>query len=419
MAHPRSFDVAVLGAGMVGISAALHLLKRGRSVVLIDRRGPAEETSYGNAGILQSEGVVPYAFPREIDRIVRAALNMTSEAHIHWRALPAIAGPIMAYWKNSAPERMAKSAVAFAPLAARCIAEHEALMADAGTSALMRRTGYLKLFRSQAALDKEAATEAAIKRTYGVNYEVLDAQGITALEPHLRGDFAGAVLMPDPVSVSDPGKLGQSYAALFEKLGGTIAKGDAMTLAEADGGWHVTTDAGDVTAREAVVALGPWSADLMTRFGYRVPLFVKRGYHMHYRPAAGSNATLARPVFDSDGGYVLTSMTRGIRLTTGAEFALRDAAPSPVQLGKVEPMARALMPLGERVEPEPWMGRRPCLPDMLPMIGAAPRHKGLWCDFAHQHWGFTLGPVSGRLIAEMMTGEAPFTDPAPYRVDRF
>jgi D-amino-acid dehydrogenase len=151
--------------------------------------------------------------------------------------------------------------------------------------------------------------------------------------------------------------------------------------------------------------------------GYDLPLAVKRGYHMHYH-AAGS-ARLNHPVVDSEPGYCLTPMTRGIRLTTGAEFALRDAARTPLQLGRAEPIARALFPLAERLDSEPWMGARPCTPDMLPVIGRAPRHFNLWFAFGHAHQGFTLGPVTGRLIAEMATGEPPFLDPAPYRADRF
>jgi len=116
---------------------------------------------------------------------------------------------------------------------------------------------------------------------------------------------------------------------------------------------------------------------------------------------------------------VLAPMVRGIRLTTGAEFARRDAPPTPVQIERTEPMARKLLPLGERLDDKPWMGARPCLPDMLPVIGPAPRHKGLWFDFGHQHHGFTLGPVSGRLIADLVTVAEPFTDPAPYSVTRF
>jgi D-amino-acid dehydrogenase len=112
-------------------------------------------------------------------------------------------------------------------------------------------------------------------------------------------------------------------------------------------------------------------------------------------------------------------MARGVRLTTGAEFARRDDPPSSAHLDRLEPFGRELFPLAERRDPQPWLGRRPCLPDMAPVIGPAPRHKGLWFDFGHQHLGLTLGPVSGLLLAQMMAGEAPFVDPAPFRADRF
>ena len=112
-------------------------------------------------------------------------------------------------------------------------------------------------------------------------------------------------------------------------------------------------------------------------------------------------------------------MSKGIRLTTGVEFADRDAPPSPIQLNRDELLARGLFPLGGRLEPTPWMGRRPCLPDMVPVIGRGERHRGLWFAFGHAHHGFTLGPVTGRLLAETMTGETPFTDPSHYSASRF
>jgi D-amino-acid dehydrogenase len=144
---------------------------------------------------------------------------------------------------------------------------------------------------------------------------------------------------------------------------------------------------------------------------------VKRGYHLHYR--AEGNAALARPVLDEEGGYVITPMQRGIRLTTGVEFARRDAPKTPVQLKRTEALARGLFPLGGRVDPEPWMGARPVFPDSRPVIGPAPRHKDLWLAFGHQHLGFTLGPATGRLLAELMTGEKTFIDPTPFSVERF
>ena len=186
----------------------------------------------------------------------------------------------------------------------------------------------------------------------------------------------------------------------------------------ADGaGWKVATRDGWISAPAVVVALGPWSDTVTRAQGIKLPFGVKRGYHMHYR--AEGNATLSRPVIDTTYGYAMTQMTRGIRVTTGAEFATRDAPTNPVQLDRVEPLARAAFPLAERVETEPWLGRRPCLPDMLPIVGQAAGKKGLWMNFGHHHLGFTLGPVTGRLLAEMMTGEKPFTDPHPYRAERF
>ena len=175
---------------------------------------------------------------------------------------------------------------------------------------------------------------------------------------------------------------------------------------------------GPIEAGEAVLALGAWADRVTDRLGYRMPLAAKRGYHMHY--GASGNATLTHPVADAERGYMLAPMARGIRLTTGVEFADHEAAKTPVQLGRAEPLARDLLPrLGERLDPEPWMGLRPCTPDMMPVIGPAPRHAGLWFAFGHAHHGLTLGPVTGRLVAEMLTGDKPFVDPAPYRADRF
>ena len=112
-------------------------------------------------------------------------------------------------------------------------------------------------------------------------------------------------------------------------------------------------------------------------------------------------------------------MEQGIRLTTGAEFADRDAPPTPVQLERVMPAAENLFPLGEPVEEQPWLGSRPCFADSRPVVGRAPGRPGLWLCYGHGHYGLTLGPITGRLIAEMMTGATPVMDPAPFSAERF
>ncbi len=410
-------DVIVLGAGMVGISAALALQARGRSVALVDRRPAAEETSFGNAGLIQREGVVPYAFPREWRTIVRSALNQTTQSNLHWRAVPALAPFLYRYWRHGTPERIEATARAAVPLVERCLSEHEALIEAAGSGALVRKTGYLKVFRSQAGLEAELETGEKARRLWGVGSETKTDAELREIEPHLTGPLAGGILMPQPWSVSDPSALGKSYAELFVRRGGTFVTADAGTLHRSDDGWRVLRVEGAISARHVVVAMGPWTGALLRRLGVTLPFFVKRGYHMHYKPLG--NAVPSRPIVDGDSGFLLSSMARGIRLTTGAEFASHEAEPTPVQLGKVEPIARALFPLSDRVDPSPWLGARPCLPDMLPMIGPVPGKSGLWIDAGHHHLGFTLGPVSGRLLAEMMTGGETFADPRPYRVDRF
>jgi D-amino-acid dehydrogenase len=414
---PETADCIVLGAGIVGVATALQLQRRSRATVLVDRRGPSEETSFGNATLIERSSVYPYMFPRGAGDLLRYALNRTTEAHYHLAHLPRLAPWLYRYWRASTREGTLKIAAAALPLIENCLDEHRRLAAEADCAEMLRPTGWLDLFRSEAKL-AAAVADFRSREPYGVVYEVLDPAAIAAREPHLAGPFVGGIHLKDPVSVSDPHRYALALVRRFEALGGRFVSGDARSLVRAGGGWSVSGERGAIAARDCVVAMGPWASDVFRPLGYRIPLEVKRGYHMHYRPKG--NAVLNHPMLDADTGFLLVPMGDGtIRLTTGAEFADRDAPKTPVQLARAEPVARAIFPLGERADAEPWMGRRPCLPDMLPVIGPAPRHAGLWFAFGHQHHGLTNAAVTGRLIAEMITGEETFCDPRPYRADRF
>jgi D-amino-acid dehydrogenase len=409
-------DAIVLGAGIVGVSAALHLVKRGLAVALIDRRGAGEETSYGNTGIIEGNTLFAHAFPKGFGALLRIALKQAPEANYHLSALPQLARWLLAYRANTRGSRALQFAEAMRPLYANAVAEHEALMAESGATRYLRKDGWLKLYRSDASF---AATER--ERDYaselGLTHRALSPGEARALEPSLAPVFQRGVHWPEAASVSNPLAVTKAYASQFTLLGGITLNGDARTLRRSGAGWRVDTDEGPLDAKEAVVALGPWAPDVLGPLGIRLPLAFKRGYHRHYRPQG--NAGLTRPIVDTDFGYCLAPMEQGIRLTTGAEFAARDDAPTPVQIDRVLPSARALFPLGDGIEAQPWMGSRPCFADSRPVIGRAPGQPGLWLDYGHAHWGLTLGPVSGRLIAEMITGAEPFCDPAPYAAERF
>jgi D-amino-acid dehydrogenase len=414
-------DVIVLGAGIVGTSVALHLAKRGLAVALVDRGGTGEATSYGNTGIIEGNTIFPAAFPSDWATLLAIAFKRSPVANYHLSFLPKIAPWLAAFHTYSQPAKLLETSQAMRPLFARAVAEHEALAAEAGAEKYFRQTGWLKLYRSDHSF-AGAARELELAASLGIANVAMDADAARALEPSLNPVFRHAVHWTGAVSLSNPLAVTRAYAPRFAALGGLSFTGDARSLHRNGTAWRVETASGPLDAAEVVVALGPWMRDLLDPLGLKLPLAVKRGYHRHYRPQG--NAALARPVLDADNGYVITPMEQGVRLTTGAEFAARDAPATPVQFDRLMPAARELFPLGEAVETQAiggktWLGARPCFADSRPVIGRAPKLSGLWLACGHAHWGLTLGPVTGRLVAEMMTGTTPFCDPAPYAAERF
>ena len=408
-------DVLVLGAGIVGLSLALKLQERGQEVVLVDQGEPGTATSFGNAGLIERSSVFPYAFPRDLKTLVTHALGRSTAAHYHWRALPSLWPWMRLYWQHSSPINYPKAIQGALPLVEHSWSEHLPLIQAADAQHLVNERGWIKVFRTQESA-RQSTDMAQASRAYGLQVKLLSSAQLQALEPALKPGLLGGVHYPDSMQIQDPQALSLAYARLFEKRGGRFIKGDARSLQSARAGWSVKTDAGHQQAEQVVLALGPWGEDMARQLGYRLPMGRKRGYHMHFK---GEGAVLQHTIVDVDNGYALAPMLKGLRLTTGAEFALLDAPATPVQLERIEPIARTLTGLGERLDAKPWLGSRPCTPDMLPIIGPAPNHPGLWFNFGHAHHGLTQAASSGRLLAELISGETPYADPGAYRLERF
>ena len=409
-------DAIVLGAGIVGTSIALHLLKRGLAVALVDRRGPGEATSYGNAGVIEGNTLFPHAFPSDFMALLKVALKQAPEANYHLSFLPQVAPWLWAYRQNTQLDGRLKFAKLMRPLFARALAEHEVLIAESKSERYLRKTGWIKLYRTESAF-AETERERELATQLKLPHRVLDSAATRALEPALADGFHRAVHWEGAASVSNPLGVTQAYAERFAELGGFFTNGNARTLRRTADGWRVNVSAGELDARMAVVALGPWSPDVLEPLGIKLPLAVKRGYHWQFQPRGDTG--LNRPVVDVENGYCVAPMEQGLRITTGAEFARRDALPTPHQFKLLLPAANKLFPLGQPLELSPWLGSRPCFADSRPVIGRAPGQTDLWLAYGHAHWGLTLGPATGRLIAEMMTGANTFCDPAPYGADRF
>ncbi|MGC9238802.1 MAG: NAD(P)/FAD-dependent oxidoreductase [Acidithiobacillus sp.] len=413
-----SREVMVLGAGIVGVSTALQLQLRGWQVLLLDRQGAGERTSFGNAGLIQREAVFPHAFPRALGTILHYASNRSTEVRYQSSMLPRLGFPFWKYWWNSEPERHRQIARHYAALIAHCLEDHLAVAALAGAAHLFRPGGYLQVHRHRHSLEAELEAARYKQEHFAVEYTAVDAAALSARVPGLREGLAGGIHWQQPLAVVDPHALTLAYLDYFLAQGGEFRTFAAQGLAPEGQGWRLRGEREHLHGERLVLTLGAWTPDLTRGLGWHPSVFVKRGYHMHYAQSAPNELTT--PLLDADAGYVLAPMRQGLRLTTGAEFAPRDAPPSPIALDRAEVAARQIFPsLGARLDPTPWLGQRPCTSDMLPIIGAFPGRNGLWLNFGHCHQGLTLGPTTGRLLAQLMGGEAPFTDPTPYAPARF
>lgn len=402
---------------MVGVSCALELQRRGAQVTLIDRNAPGRETSYGNAGVIARSSLMPFNNPGLWRTLPHYLTNRT--AHFRYDLLFMARHPWwgLRYLANTRPSVFEATADALDGLIRLSSGMHRQWLHEAQATTHLRDNGWLFLYRSQAAYEGTALARATYER-HNIATELLDSAGLAGLEPDLKPVFARALWIKDTLSVDDPGGVVAAYARLFVERGGSIIRAEARRMARAENGWRVSLGDGSVHGAPAlVVALGPWSARMLAPLGLSIPMMFERGYHRHY--AALGEARLHRPVYDTAGGYVLSPMTQGLRLSTGVEMVPQDAPENHVQLTMAEQSARSAFPLGSPTETEVWHGSRPTLPDCRPMIGAAPGRPGLWLALGHQHIGFSTGPGTASILGALMAGEAPPVDARPFAPERF
>jgi D-amino-acid dehydrogenase len=410
----KQVDVIVLGAGIVGVSAAYAARARGLSVILTDRREPGSETSYGNAGILSSGSIMPLNQPSLWNALPKYLTNR--HPALRWDPAWAVRNPdwVIRFLANAAPSRLRPRATALHGLIGASLKLHREWIVKADAAQRIRETGWLKAWRSDAVAAAKA--EQAFLAEYGIESRLLDRQDISALEPTILPVYKVGLLHTQTASVDSPGAVVKAYARMFVGAGGEIRQSGVEAILPDGTGWRVRLVDGTLSARHVVVALGPWSADLLRPLGYRVPLAFERGYHREFKPNPARS--LQRPIHDAEGSFLMTPMEQGIRVTSGVELTARDAPSSFVQLDAVVPVARGVVEFGEAVG-EPWRGARPTLPDSLPMIGRAPRHAGLWLAFGNQHIGFTTGPATGAAIAAMIGGVTPPFDVSAFSPSRY
>lgn len=411
--------VVVVGAGIVGLCAAWHLVKRGAKVTLVERQGPGLGCSYGNSASLSSGSVAPLAMPGVVKSAPRMLLDPASPLRVapgYWlKAAPWLARFVAA----SRPARVREISDALAALLRPSIEHHARVLREIEAMELLRRDGQLVVYRSKEQLARDDALWE-LRRRHGCEVRVIDRAGILALEPAVGPAYSMGVYLPDQAMVANPYRYCEELARALAQRGAEFLRDEARAI-EVGPSLGIRLSQRSLPADRVVVAAGAWSAGLLRPLGHRIPLESQRGYHITLQD---TGVEIRRPVVPADRKVFITPQesAQGSVLRVGGtvELAGLEAPPNPARaelllkdLAAVFPQARLAGPRSN------WMGHRPCLPDSLPVIGESPAHRGLWLAFGHGHLGLTGAAVTGDVLARAMHGEPPGLDLAPFSAARF
>jgi D-amino-acid dehydrogenase len=406
--------VIVVGAGIVGICTALALQDKGFDVSIIDRDGPAEGASYGNAGVISPWSCVPQSLPGLWKSVPKWLLDPEGPLSVRWSYAPRMIPWLLKFIKAGASQRLAAIADAMLAVNQPSIELYRQLLADSGEGDLVKDCLYLHVYRGAADPD---ALPWRLRRERGVSFEFLKNGEVQELEPEISSEFTSAVVIKQQGRSVNPGRLGKVLAAQAETRGARFLRGRVeRILPDGNSGYRIDTDQGSHTTKTVVLAAGAWSLRLLSALGVKVPLEAERGYHLMF---TDPGLSLSHSVLDADRKFVTSSMEMGVRSAGTAEFAGLDAAPDYRRARVFMAHAKALLPNLNTESAEQWMGTRPASPDSVPYIGPLPGHPGIFCGFGHGHLGLTGAPMTGRMLAALVAEEPLNVDMAPYRLDRF
>ena len=408
--------VAVVGAGIVGISAALNLQRAGYDVTVIDKGPPGEGASLGNAGIMASCAVVPVPTPGIWKKMPGMLLDPMGPLSVKWTYVAGMLPWLLDYLRNSAPERVEQIADGLADILSGSVEEHQRLARGTAAAQWINPAPYVYLYKDEQAYHRESYGWN-LRQRHGAKYSFLKGGEVQEFDPAISPDYRFAVVLEGHGFIRDPLRLVQSHAEDFRRNGGTLLQREVTDIEFGPAGpSRLLTAQGAVDFSTLVIAAGAWSGKLAARLGSPVPLESERGYHV---VLTDPGVTPKYPVMSTSGKFVSTPMAMGLRLAGLVEFAGLDVPPNYKRARTLLKHAKQLFPGVQTAAFTEWMGHRPALPDSLPAIGRSPRHANVYFAFGHQHVGMTGGPKTGRLVAELIQGQEPNIDMRPFAISRF
>lgn len=402
MASQIRTEMAIIGAGIVGLSCALRLAEAGHEVTMIDPAAPGSGASYGNASAIAPHAIGPVGSPAVLKDLPNLLFNRKSPLSIRLPYLPVLAPWLLRLTAQCLPQAYEHNLRAMAELQTQSKAAWFDLADRASLSDLFIHRGVLYAYPSEAAFNA-AQKEIALRRSYGIEQNVLSPAEVKALEPNLP-PCAGAVHHEGSIHLRDPGLATQRLATAATERGARLLTARVEGLVREKDGIRLQAQDTVIHARRVIIAAGAHSATLARQAGDRVPLVAHRGYHVEFDM---EELPISRPVHRTHLGYYMTPLEGRLRAAGTVELASNDAPPSPHRFDQIERGTRETFP-GLPPVARRWMGLRPALPDSLPVIGPSSGGADVIYAFGHGHVGMTLGPVTAQLVMALIRGnEAP------------
>ena len=406
----------VVGAGIVGVACGLSLLRDGWRVTVIDREGPGEGTSFGNGSVITSDSVTPVAMPGILAKVPGMLFDPLGPLRLRWGYLPQLTPWLLRFLMASRRSRVEEITAALGQLAKGAADAYAPLTKMAGAEDMIRRSGWLCVYESEADF-ASAAYKRDLQARNGVVFEVLEREELRQFEPSLAPIFTRGVFYPETAQTINNYRFVQVLADGLQSNGGCLLLESVTGFDLGEGGVRaVLTESGRHDCDAVVVAAGAWSRRLCRQLGSDPPLDTERGYHL----TVTEPGVMPRlPIYSTTRGMVCTPLEQGLRIAGTVELGGLEAPPDWRRSDVLMTNAKRWFPGLQDRGTSRWMGFRPSMPDSLPVISASPHHANAYFAFGHGHCGLAYGARTGGMIADLMAGRSPAIDPEPFRIDRF
>ena len=410
----KELKIGIIGAGIQGISNALFLQKKGFNVTIFDRDEPGSPAaSYGNAGHFSPYASVPINRPDVLTDVPAMLLSSTGPLALKWNYVPKMIPWFLQFIRNCSTKKMMHTAKNMHQILDLALPAYDELFEEIDLGGLVEKKGILYIWNDQSLKSREL--EIKVRNELGVDQQVVTPKEIHDLEPNIKPIYHGGVYYQHGRHARNPKKILLKLFDLFLKKGGRFLKMNIKDINFDEEKPIIKAETQSFLFDKIVIACGSFSKRLTDNLNEKIPLDTERGYHVHFKDC---DHLLSRPVIFQNRGFGITPMEQGLRVVGTVEFGGLDNPLSKSRIRNLINNAKYMMGDLPKHEDE-WLGFRPTLPDYLPVIGPSKKHKNVFYCFGHHHLGWTLGPISGKIISGMIAEENTNLNLKPYSSLRF